>query len=83
MAGLTLDDATLRIPLSLLGLLQYLAPVIQFLIGVLVFAEHMPPQRWFGFGLVWLALVVLTWDGVRGARVSRGRRGASAAGQPR
>lgn len=81
---LAFGAATLRIPLSLLGLLQYLAPVIQFLIGVLVFAEHMPPQRWSGFGLVWLALVVLTWDGVRGARgVSRGRRGASVAGPPR
>ena len=84
---LAFGAATLRIPLSLLGLLQYLAPVLQFLIGVLVFGEHMPPQRWFGFGLVWLALAVLTWDGLRGrrrsARISRDRRVASAAGRPR
>lgn len=82
---LAFGAATLRIPLSLLGLLQYLAPVIQFLIGVLVFAEQMPPQRWFGFGLVWLALAVLTWDGLRGRRVrlSPGRRAASAGARPR
>lgn len=68
---LAFGGATLRMPLSVLGLLQYLAPVVQFLLGVLVFSEHMPPERWFGFGLVWLALTVLTWDGLQAVRRRR------------
>jgi chloramphenicol-sensitive protein RarD len=54
-----------RIPLSAIGLLQYVAPVIQLSIGVFVFGEPMPPARLAGFALVWLALAVFTWDGVR------------------
>jgi chloramphenicol-sensitive protein RarD len=57
-----------RIPLSTVGLLQYLAPTLQFLIGVLVFHEAMPASRWFGFGLVWLALGVLTVDSLNAFR---------------
>jgi chloramphenicol-sensitive protein RarD len=57
--------AAVRIPLSMIGLLQYLAPVLQFTFGVLVFHEQMPPERWLGFGIVWLALIVLTIDGTR------------------
>jgi chloramphenicol-sensitive protein RarD len=60
--------AAIRVPLSTLGLLQYLAPVFQFLIGVLYFREAMPPERWAGFALVWLALSLLTWDALRTAR---------------
>ncbi|MGW4022337.1 EamA family transporter RarD [Streptomyces sp. NPDC005009] len=60
--------AAIRVPLSTLGLLQYLAPVFQFLLGVLYFKEAMPPERWAGFALVWLALVLLTWDALRTAR---------------
>ena len=51
-----------------MGLLQYLTPTAQFLLGVLYFGEAMSPARWVGFGLVWLALVVLTVAGLRGAR---------------
>ena len=40
--------AAIRVPLSTLGLLQYLAPVFQFLLGVLYFHEAMPPERWAG-----------------------------------
>ncbi|WP_149204174.1 EamA family transporter RarD [Actinotalea subterranea] len=66
--------AARRLPLSVVGLLQYVAPTIQFLVGVLWFGEEMPPARWLGFGLVWLALVVLTADGLRAGRpVSRRR----------
>ncbi|MEU5160703.1 EamA family transporter RarD [Streptomyces sp. NPDC020875] len=65
--------AAIRVPLSTLGLLQYLAPVSQFLLGVLYFHEAMPAERWAGFGLVWLALSVLTWDALRTARRSRER----------
>ncbi|MEN3585756.1 EamA family transporter RarD [Streptomyces sp. ZYX-F-203] len=64
--------AAIRVPLSTLGLLQYLAPVFQFLLGVLYFREAMPPERWAGFALVWLALTLLTWDALRTAR--RGAR---------
>jgi chloramphenicol-sensitive protein RarD len=57
-----------RVPLTTVGLLQYLAPVLQFLIGWLVQGEVMPVSRWIGFSLVWLALLLLSWDGVRSAR---------------
>ncbi|MFI7500571.1 EamA family transporter RarD [Streptomyces sp. NPDC049687] len=63
--------AAIRVPLSTLGLLQYLAPVFQFLLGVLYFGEEMPAERWAGFGLVWLALVLLTADAWRSARRPR------------
>ncbi|MFP5069390.1 EamA family transporter RarD [Pseudonocardia nantongensis] len=57
-----------RIPLSTLGVLMYLNPTLQFLWGVLVVGEEMPPSRWAGFALVWVALVVFTVDLVRRAR---------------
>jgi chloramphenicol-sensitive protein RarD len=57
-----------RIPLSTIGLLQYLAPILQLGCGVLVFGEPMPPARLAGFALVWLALLVFTWDGLRNSR---------------
>ncbi|MER5212505.1 EamA family transporter RarD [Streptomyces sp. NPDC002838] len=60
--------AAIRVPLSTLGLLQYLAPVFQFLLGIFYFDEAMPPERWAGFALVWLALTLLTWDALRTAR---------------
>lgn len=60
--------AAIRVPLSTLGLLQYLAPIFQFLIGILYFHEAMPPERWAGFALVWLALFLLTGDALRSAR---------------
>ncbi|MEV5736628.1 EamA family transporter RarD [Streptomyces sp. NPDC052292] len=63
--------AAIRVPLSTLGLLQYLAPVFQFLLGILYFHEAMPLERWAGFALVWLALVLLTWDALRAARRPR------------
>ncbi len=48
------------IPLSLVGILQYIAPTLQFLIGVLIFGEAFTPTQFVGFGLVWLALIVFT-----------------------
>jgi chloramphenicol-sensitive protein RarD len=56
--------AATRVSMTTLGLLNYVAPIMQFVVGVLVFHELMPPMRWVGFGLVWLALVILTWDGL-------------------
>ncbi|MGW0882172.1 EamA family transporter RarD [Streptomyces sp. NPDC002671] len=63
--------AAIRVPLSTLGLLQYLAPVFQFLLGIVYFHEAMPPERWAGFALVWLALLLLTADALRFARRPR------------
>lgn len=69
--------AAIRIPLSTIGLLQYLAPVFQFLLGILYFHEAMPAERWAGFVLVWVALVLLTWDALRTAgRAQRQLRAA-------
>ncbi|MGW5412025.1 EamA family transporter RarD [Actinomadura geliboluensis] len=58
------NSAAIRLPMTALGMLQYLAPVLQFAIGFLVQHEEMPPSRWAGFLLVWLALVTLTWEGL-------------------
>ncbi len=57
-----------RVPLSTLGLLQYLTPTMQLLIAVLIFGEQLSPIRWAGFALVWLALAVLTGGGLRAGR---------------
>ncbi|MFJ9338418.1 EamA family transporter RarD [Streptomyces sp. NPDC101733] len=72
--------AAIRVPLSTLGLLQYMAPVFQFGLGVLYFHEAMPPERWAGFSLVWVALILLTWDALRTARRNRARLAAAGAG---
>ncbi len=76
---LMFGSAARRLPLSVVGMLQYIAPTMQFLLGVLVFGEVMPPARWFGFALVWLALVVLTADGLRAGRADALSRRATAA----
>lgn len=60
-----------RIPLVALGMTQFLAPILQFLLGWLVLNEAMPPERWIGFGLVWVALVVLMTDMIVAARPPR------------
>ncbi|GAA0333579.1 EamA family transporter RarD [Actinoallomurus spadix] len=65
------NTAATRVPLTVIGMLQYLAPVIQFLIGLLVQHEAMPASRWVGFLLVWAALALLTADGLRAARSRR------------
>lgn len=57
--------AARRLPLVYLGLTQYLAPILQFLIGVFVLSEDMPPARWAGFAIVWIALLILTVDLLR------------------
>ena len=63
--------AVTRVTLTTVGLLQYIAPVLQFLIGWLVVGEALPLSRWIGFGLVWIALVLLTLDGLRAAGARR------------
>ncbi len=71
---LAFGGAATRIPLSSLGIMQYITPVFQFLLGVTVFHEAMSPLRWVGFLLVWASLVVMSVDGLRQARSgSRGK----------
>ena len=54
--------AAIRIPLSTIGLMQYIAPTMHFVIGVAIYGEAMPAGRVAGFVLVWIALIVLTVD---------------------
>ena len=54
-----------RLPLNVTGLLQYIAPTMTFVLAVTYFDEAMPTNRWFGFGLVWIALVLITLDAWR------------------
>lgn len=69
--------AAKRVPLVTIGLLQFIAPVLQLLAGVVVLGEVMPLSRWVGFALVWIALIVLSVDSV--VSVGRSRRLARAA----
>lgn len=54
--------AARRLPLSVIGLMQYIAPVMQFLFGAVIMSEPMPLERWVGFGVVWIALMLLSVD---------------------
>lgn len=63
--------AARRLPLVYMGLIQYLTPVLQLLFGTFVMHEAMPPERWIGFGLVWVALVILSIDMVAHGRAAR------------
>jgi chloramphenicol-sensitive protein RarD len=74
--------ATRRIPLSTVGLLQYITPLMQLAIGVFVYHEPMPPARLAGFVIVWVALAVFTADSLRQARAGARRRAAEAAPAP-
>ena len=57
--------AAIRVPLSRLGMLQYLSPTIQFLVGLFLFNEIMPTERLAGFVITWLALAILSYDVIR------------------
>ncbi|GEP26759.1 EamA family transporter RarD [Cryobacterium levicorallinum] len=63
--------AARRLPLTVLGLIQFVAPVIQFLVGVVLLKEAMPLERWAGFALVWVALIILMVDMVASGRGPR------------
>ena len=60
--------AVRRVPLSTVGLMQYLAPTLQFLLGVLVFKEAFDRDRAIGFAFIWVALAVFALEGLRRAR---------------
>jgi chloramphenicol-sensitive protein RarD len=66
-----------RSSLTVIGLLQFAAPILQFITGAWILGEPMPLERWIGFGLVWLALVVLSVDSLRAARRSKRADAAS------
>lgn len=51
-----------RLSLAAIGLVQYIGPILQLLVGVVIMHEEMPLERWIGFVIVWLALAVLTFD---------------------
>src|SRR5690606_21949164 len=65
---LCFGGAATRVTLTTMGLLQYIAPTLQFLIGVLIFSEALPLSRLAGFVLVWTAQVVFTVDAWRHRR---------------
>lgn len=70
--------AARRIPLVTVGLIQFATPVMQLLCAVLFLGEHVSPERWIGFGIVWIALILLTLDTVLTLRRARsGRLSAS------
>jgi len=60
--------AARRIPLSMMGILQYIAPTVQFSLGVLVYGEPFSPSQFIGFGLVWVALIIFAVEGVMAHR---------------
>ncbi|MFT4157269.1 MAG: EamA family transporter RarD [Microbacterium sp.] len=60
-----------RIDLSLIGMIQFITPIMQFLLGVVVLGESMPPARWAGFILVWVAIGVFVIDMVVAARMAK------------
>ena len=57
--------AAQHLPLKVMGFMQYIAPIIQFTLGLVVFNEPMPTARWLGFGLVWFSLAILSFDMIR------------------
>ncbi len=62
-----------RTSLTVVGILQFIAPVMQFLTGVLILQEPMPFERWIGFGLVWVAIAVFAVDSLLASRRERAR----------
>lgn len=70
--------AAARIPLSTMGILQYAAPILQFLAGWLIIGEQMPLERWIGFGIIWIAVIIFVIDALGHARPTRLPAGPSA-----
>ncbi len=64
--------AAVRIPWCGWACVQYLAPILQFALGVFWYDEDMPAGRWLGFVLVWLALLIFTVEAVATAAASSG-----------
>ncbi|WP_331713367.1 EamA family transporter RarD [Noviluteimonas gilva] len=75
--------AVRRVPLSIIGLLQYVAPTMQFLIGVFVFHEAFDRDRAVGFAFIWIALAIFAIDGALRARRANARAPLVPAASPR
>jgi chloramphenicol-sensitive protein RarD len=69
---LLFNAAARKIPLSTIGVLQYIAPTLQFLLGILVYHETFTPDRWIGFILIWMALLVYSMEGLWYYKKQRG-----------
>ena len=67
-------DAANRIPLAALGILQYTTPVLQLIVGLLIFHEPLPPAELAGFALVWLAIAIFTVGRAASRRRTRANR---------
>jgi chloramphenicol-sensitive protein RarD len=74
---LCFGGAATRVPLTRLGLMQYLTPTIQFILGVTVLGESMSAARWIGFAVIWVALALFTADSMRQRQLTRLRVEAS------
>ena len=74
--------ASARLPLYVLGLIQYLTPTMTFILAVTYFHEHMSTGRWLGFGLVWVALTIITVDTWRRARAGAADRASIVVTEP-
>ncbi|WP_099331978.1 hypothetical protein [Actinomyces minihominis] len=57
--------ASRGLPLAVMGLLQYIGPILQMFIGVVIFKEVMEPARWIATGIIWLGVLVLSADWIR------------------
>jgi len=71
--------AALRLPLTVLGFFQYLAPSIAAVLAVYVYGEPFPPSRAVTFGFIWTALLIFTMEGLYHARASRRLEGVRTA----
>ena len=65
---LAFNNAAVSLPLTTLGLMQYITPTVMFLVGVFINHEEMSGSRWIGFLTIWLALSFLATDMVRSGR---------------
>ena len=63
--------AAKRLPLTVIGMVQYVGPSIQFFLAVFVLKDHIGTEKWLGLSIIWVALVVFTADAVRASRTSR------------
>lgn len=54
--------ASRGLPLAVMGLIQYIGPCLQLIIGITIFHEQMEPARWIGTAIIWLALLVMSTD---------------------
>ncbi len=74
--------AVVRLPLTVLGLMQFSVPIMQFVIAWQIFGEELPPTRWIGFVVVWCALVVFAVDMLRNSRGRAAVQRAQSAAEP-